>query len=93
MARGRREILVIDEPTVGIDVKAKAYFHDLVRGLARDARAILVISSDMPELVAVSDRILVMDEYRLVGDLVNTGVYAEMSQKIIALIHDVSPRN
>ena len=90
LAAGTR-ILIIDEPTVGIDIKTKAYFHQLIHKLAREGRAVLVISSDMPELIAVSDFILVMNQYRVTGRLANTGDYGEMSHAIMACIHAAPP--
>ena len=80
-------ILMVDEPTVGIDVKTKAYLHGLLRDLARDGAAVLVISSDMPELITLADRIVVMHEYRLVGEMRNTRDYDEMSAAIMRSIH------
>ena len=56
------EILVLDEPTRGIDVGAKADVHRLVDDLARSGMAVILISSDLPEVLAMSDRILVMRE-------------------------------
>ena len=55
-------ILVLDEPTRGIDVGAKADVHQLIDDLARDGVAVIVISSDLPEVLAMSDRIVVMRE-------------------------------
>jgi ribose transport system ATP-binding protein len=63
------QILIFDEPTRGIDVGAKAGIHDLIRKLARDGVAVLMISSELPELIGMSDRILVMHEGRLAGEL------------------------
>lgn len=60
-------ILILDEPTRGIDVGAKAEVHRLVRVLASQGKAILMISSDLPELLSMSDRIMVMREGRLVA--------------------------
>jgi ABC-type sugar transport system ATPase subunit len=65
----RPKILIVDEPTRGIDVGAKAEVHELIRELAREGTAILVISSDLPEVLAVADRILVMREGRIAGEL------------------------
>jgi ribose transport system ATP-binding protein len=62
-------VLIFDEPTRGVDVGAKAGIHDLMRGLARDGVAILMVSSEMPELIGLSDRILVMRHGRIVGEL------------------------
>ncbi len=65
----RCRVLILDEPTRGIDVGAKAEIHDLMRRLAEDGAALLVISSELPELLRVCDRILVMRAGRLVGEL------------------------
>jgi ribose transport system ATP-binding protein len=62
-------VLIFDEPTRGVDVGAKAGIHDLMRGLARDGVAILMISSEMPELIGLADRILVMRNGHLAGEL------------------------
>ncbi|WP_406678756.1 sugar ABC transporter ATP-binding protein [Moorella sp. ACPs] len=64
----RPKILIIDEPTNGIDVGAKAEIHKLLRQLASQGMGILMISSELPEILAVSDRILVMRRGRLVGE-------------------------
>jgi ribose transport system ATP-binding protein len=63
------QVLIFDEPTRGIDVGAKAGIHDLIRKLAKEGVAILMISSELPELIGMSDRILVMREGALVGEL------------------------
>ena len=63
------QILIFDEPTRGIDVGAKAGIHDLIRKLANDGVAVLMISSELPELIGMSDRILVMHEGELAGEL------------------------
>ncbi|WP_046495036.1 sugar ABC transporter ATP-binding protein [Streptomyces odonnellii] len=65
----RPQVLLFDEPTRGVDVGAKAAVHTLVRELAREGLAVLIISSELPELIGMSDRILVMSEGRLVGAL------------------------
>ncbi|GFN23262.1 ribose import ATP-binding protein RbsA [Thermanaeromonas sp. C210] len=64
----RPKVLIIDEPTNGIDVGAKAEIHKLLKGLAREGMGIIMISSELPEILAVSDRILVMRRGRLVGE-------------------------
>jgi ABC-type sugar transport system ATPase subunit len=65
----RPQILIFDEPTRGIDVGAKAGIHDLIRKLAKEGVAVLMISSELPELIGMSDRILVMHEGALAGEL------------------------
>ena len=63
------KVMIFDEPTRGIDVGAKAEIYELMRGLARDGVAILMISSDMEEVLGQSDRIAVMHEGRITGFL------------------------
>lgn len=55
-------VLIFDEPTRGVDVKSKAEIHRLLIQLKKQGKGILVISSDLPELITVSDRILVMNQ-------------------------------
>jgi ribose transport system ATP-binding protein len=63
------KVLLFDEPTRGIDVGAKAAIHDLIRKLARDGAAVLMISSELPELLGMSDRIVVMRDGAIAGEL------------------------
>jgi len=86
LAAGSR-ILIVDEPTVGIDIRSKAYLHDLILALAREGTAVIVISSDMPELVMLADRIAVMKGYRIVDMFDNAREYAASSQRIMQAIH------
>jgi rhamnose transport system ATP-binding protein len=62
-------LLIVDEPTRGIDIGAKAEVHAILRDLAREGVAILAISSDLPEVLSLADRVLVMREGRLVGEM------------------------
>ena len=84
------DVLIFDEPTVGIDVGAKDEVHRLIWDLAGSGKAILLISSDLREVVQLADRILVMAAFRLRADLPNTRSYDEMSQAVIRAIvgHD-----
>ncbi len=63
------DILIFDEPTRGIDVGAKAEIYDLLNSLAAEGKSLIVISSELPEVLAVSHRVAVMCEGRLVGEL------------------------
>lgn len=63
------QVLIFDEPTWGIDVGVKREIHELIRRLASEGHAIIVISSDLPEVISLSDRIGVMWEGQLVGIL------------------------
>jgi rhamnose transport system ATP-binding protein len=63
------QILILDEPTRGIDIGVKAEFYDMIGTLAESGRAILLISSELPELLSLCDRILVMSEGQLTADI------------------------
>ncbi|WP_042776270.1 sugar ABC transporter ATP-binding protein [Sinorhizobium fredii] len=63
------EILLLDEPTRGVDVGAKAEIYALIRRLAERGLALLVVSSELPELMTLCDRIMVMSQHRIVGSL------------------------
>lgn len=63
------EILIMDEPTRGIDVGAKREIYDLICELVRQGKTIIVISSELPEVIGVSDRIIVLHEGKLSGEL------------------------
>ena len=65
-------VLLLDEPTKGVDVGAKFEIHNLIRARAAEGMACLVVSSDLPEVLALADRILVMREGRLRGELPGT---------------------
>ena len=80
------KILIIDEPTVGIDIKTKYEIHELIWKLAEDGISVILISSDMPEMVRLADRILVFKKGRIVGELTNTKAYDEMSKQIMTFI-------
>jgi len=62
-------ILLIDEPTRGVDVGAKREIHDLLRALAARGVAIVMVSSELPEILAMSDRVLVLREGRISAEL------------------------
>ena len=75
----RPQILILDEPTRGIDVGAKVEVHQIINELSAQGLGIILISSDMPEILAMSDRILVMREGRQMGIFSSE----EASQEII----------
>ena len=62
-------VLILDEPTRGVDVKAKKKIHEAVMTLADRAKSIILISSDLPELVGLSDRVVVMRGGRIIGEM------------------------
>lgn len=61
------DILIMDEPTRGIDIGAKAEIHTLISKLAGEGKAIIMISSELPEVLGMSDRVLVMHEGEMTG--------------------------
>lgn len=63
------DIILFDEPTRGIDVGAKQEIYKLINGLAAEGKGVLLISSDMPELIGMSDRIIVMHEGSITGEI------------------------
>ena len=73
------DVLIFDEPTRGIDVGAKFEIYQLINQLAAEGKAVLMISSELPEILGMCDRILVMHEGRLRGELSS----AEASQEAI----------
>ena len=73
----RPKVLIVDEPTRGIDVAAKAEVHLLLGRLAQDGIAVVAISSELPEVLAVSDRILTMCEGRLTGEFLRSDATQE----------------
>ena len=77
----RPKVLILDEPSRGVDVMAKRKIHEAIMALADQGAAILLISSDLPELVGLSDRALIMRNGRLTGELSKT----ELSEETLLL--------
>jgi ABC-type sugar transport system ATPase subunit len=75
------KILIVDEPTRGVDVGARAAIHGLLDDLAGQGTTIIMISSDLPEVIGMSDRIVVMHEGRIAGELAR----AEFSEEAIVM--------
>ena len=63
------KVLIVDEPTRGVDVGARSEIYRLLRELAAKGMALLVVSSDLPEVLTLADRIIVMADGRTVGEL------------------------
>ena len=63
------DVLILDEPTRGIDVGAKYEIYTIINELASKGKSVIVISSDLPEVLGLSDRIYVMNEGKFVGEL------------------------
>ncbi|MEI7837737.1 MAG: sugar ABC transporter ATP-binding protein, partial [Planctomycetota bacterium] len=78
------KVLIVDEPTRGVDVGAKAEIHALIDQLAQQGAGVLLISSELPEVLNLSTRILVMRQGRLVGDLPRHGTTQETLMRLMA---------
>jgi ribose transport system ATP-binding protein len=76
------KVMIFDEPTRGIDIGARAEIYELMAGLAREQVAILMISSDMEEVLAMSDRILVLHEGRISGELLRAQASEEAVMRL-----------
>lgn len=77
------DIFILDEPTRGIDVGAKYEIYTLINKLAAEGKAIIIISSEMPEILGMSDRIYIMNEGRIVGELSREEASQEKIMKLI----------
>ncbi|OQM73659.1 multiple monosaccharide ABC transporter ATP-binding protein [Manganibacter manganicus] len=77
------QVLILDEPTRGIDVGAKYEIYTIIARLAAEGKAILVISSEMPELLGITDRIYVMNEGQIVGEMATADASQEKIMRAI----------
>jgi ABC-type sugar transport system ATPase subunit len=80
----KSKVLILDEPTRGVDVGAKAEIHALIGELASQGKAILLISSELPELLSLSNRILVLREGRIVGEVPRAEASEEKLLRLMA---------
>jgi ABC-type sugar transport system ATPase subunit len=85
----RPPIFIVDEPTRGIDIGAKMEVHQLLRELAREGAAIVLISSELPEVLSLADRILVMREGNLAGEIPQGEATEENILRLAALPHQL----
>ena len=87
----RCRVLILDEPTRGVDVGAKAEIHALIDRLAAEGNAILLISSELPEIIRLSTRVLVLREGRLVGELARGDITQEALLRLMAGLPTAGP--
>ena len=78
------EILILDEPTRGVDVGAKAEIYSIMNELVKNGMSIIMISSEMPEIINMSDRVYVMNEGRVTGCLDHETVTQEKIMQLAA---------
>jgi ribose transport system ATP-binding protein/rhamnose transport system ATP-binding protein/inositol transport system ATP-binding protein len=81
-ARICRSVLILDEPTRGIDVGAKAEIYRIMRELAASRVAILMISSELTEVIGMADRVIVMREGRVTGELASQDATEESIMRL-----------
>lgn len=77
------DILILDEPTRGIDVGAKYEIYTIINELAKEGKAIIIISSELPEILGMSDRIYVMSEGKITGELSGSEATQEKIMKLV----------
>jgi len=83
------DILIADEPTVGVDVGSKEYFARLIQNLSKMGKSIILISSDMPEIIKLATRILVFSKNRIVGEVDNSSKdYEKISVKMTEYVSE-----
>ncbi|MBV9490058.1 MAG: sugar ABC transporter ATP-binding protein [Verrucomicrobia bacterium] len=91
------KLLIVDEPTRGIDIGAKAEVHQLLRELARNGTAVVVVSSELPEVISLCDRIVTVKEGRITGETPAREATEEKLMKLMVLapgeqhVHGVAP--
>ncbi len=85
------KVLILDEPTRGVDIGAKSEIYRLIDQLARSGIAVLVISSELAEVVGICDRVIVMREGQLVGEVGGTSGVAITQESIVALATGAAP--
>ncbi|ANB57491.1 ABC transporter family protein [Anoxybacillus sp. B7M1] len=72
------KVLLLDEPTRGVDVGAKSEIYDIIFGLTEEGYSVVIVSSELPEIIALSDRVYVMHEGRIVGELEGEQIHQEI---------------
>ncbi len=85
------QVVFLDEPTRGVDVGAKAEIHRQIRELAREGVGVIVISSELPELIGVSDRVLVVREGRIAGEVEGENMTEEKIMQLASINIAESP--
>jgi rhamnose transport system ATP-binding protein len=74
----RPKVIILDEPTKGIDIGSKAAVHEFMGELAAQGLSVIMVSSEIPEILGMSDRVIVMREGRIAGEFLREGLTAEM---------------
>lgn len=85
------DILILDEPTRGIDVGAKYEIYSIINGLAAEGKGVLVISSELPEIIGMCDRIYTMCEGRISGEVERQDASQELLMKYMTRSKGATP--
>ena len=84
-------VIILDEPTKGIDIGSKAAVHEFMSDLAEQGLSVIMVSSEIPEVLGMSDRVIVMREGRMVAELVGNDLTPEALIRHAAGIGEVNP--
>ncbi len=84
MACHAARVIILDEPTKGIDIGSKAAVHEFMAELVAQGLSVIMVSSELPEVLGMSDRIVVMREGRVIDTLVNDGLAPETLVRLAA---------
>lgn len=84
------KVIILDEPTKGIDIGSKAAVHEFMSELAAQGLSVIMVSSEIPEILGMSDRVIVMREGRIVGEFLRAGLTAETLVRAAAGIGDAA---
>ena len=90
-ARACHKVLILDEPTRGVDVGAKVEIYRIIRGLAEQGIGVIMISSELPEIIGMCDRVVVMREGVVTGELAGAEA-TEGAIMELATAHPAGPR-
>jgi rhamnose transport system ATP-binding protein len=83
-------VIILDEPTKGIDIGSKAAVHEFMSELAAAGLSVIMVSSEIPEILGMADRVIVMREGRIVGEYQRQGLTAEMLVRAAAGIGEAA---
>ncbi|MFQ8430627.1 sugar ABC transporter ATP-binding protein [Amaricoccus sp. W119] len=86
----RPRVIILDEPTKGIDIGSKAAVHEFMAELAAEGLAVIMVSSEIPEILGMSDRVIVMREGRMVGEYAREGLTPERLVRAAAGIREAA---
>jgi rhamnose transport system ATP-binding protein len=86
----RPRVIILDEPTKGIDIGSKAAVHEFMTELAAQGLAVIMVSSEIPEILGMSDRVIVMREGRIVGEFDRDGLTPEKLVRAAAGIREAA---